>query len=94
MNEPVQVGIIGDFDPQSRYHHATNDALRHAGHRLSVEVNCVWLPTASLDVAHPEATLEPFDALWCAPGSPYVSIAGALNGIRFAREKGRPFVGT
>ena len=54
MNEPVQVGIIGDFDPQSRYHLATNEALRQAGRSLSMEVNCVWLPTPSLDKAHPE----------------------------------------
>ena len=94
MNEPVQVGIIGDFNPQLRYHLVTNEALRQAGRSLSMEVNCIWLPTPSLDKPHPEVTLEPYDALWCAPGSPYASMEGALKGIRFAREKDRPFVGT
>ena len=94
MNEPVQVGIIGDFNPQLRYHLATNEALRQAGRSLSMEVNCVWLTTAVLEKAHSEDTLELYDALWCAPGSPYTSMEGALKGIQFAREKDRPFVGT
>jgi CTP synthase (UTP-ammonia lyase) len=38
--------------------------------------------------------LRRFDALWCAPGSPYQSMDGALQGIRFAREEGWPFIGT
>ena len=36
MNEPLRVGIIGDFDPQLRYHLATNEALGHAASALSV----------------------------------------------------------
>ena len=94
MYSSLQIGVIGDYDPQSRYHLATNAALRQAGKHLSLDVNCVWLPTQSLDTGQPEAGLEPYDALLCAPGSPYTSMAGALNGIRFARERGRPFVGT
>jgi CTP synthase (UTP-ammonia lyase) len=94
MTQTIRVGIIGDFDPQSKYHLATNEALRHAGAAAGAEVDVAWLPTPSLDTAHPEAALEPFDALWCAPGSPYESMEGALTGIRFARERGRPFVGT
>jgi CTP synthase (UTP-ammonia lyase) len=90
----IRIGIIGDFDPQSKYHLATNDALYHASAYLSIDVNIVWLPTPSLDVPQLEIVLEPFNALWCAPGSPYVSMAGALKGIQFARERGRPFVGT
>ena len=40
------------------------------------------------------ATLKPFHALWCAPGSPYKSMDGALQAIQFAREKKWPFLGT
>jgi len=38
--------------------------------------------------------LETFDGLWAAPGAPYRSLQGGLTGIRFARERGVPFVGT
>jgi len=94
MNAPLRVGIIGDFAPQLRAHVATNEALRHAASVLSVMVDAVWLPTPSLDHAGYETTLQRFDALWCAPASPYQSMQGALKAIQFAREQGWPFLGT
>lgn len=94
MNDLLRVGIIGDFDPHLRSHIATHEAIRHAASALSVTVECAWLPTPSLDAAEHESTLKPFDALWCAPASPYKSMQGALRAIRFAREKGWPFLGT
>jgi CTP synthase (UTP-ammonia lyase) len=94
MSSALSVGIIGDFNPQLRFHIATNEALRHAASALSVPIECSWLPTESLDDAGSEAALRPFDALWCAPSSPYNSMQGALRAIRFAREQGWPFIGT
>ncbi len=94
MKQRIHVGIVGDFNPQSPYHLATNDALHHAADALSVAVNISWVPTESLDGVDVATTLKPFDALWCAPGSPYVSMNGALNAIQFARENDVPFFGT
>ena len=34
------------------------------------------------------------DALWCAPGSPYRSMRGALSALRLGREQGVPTIGT
>jgi hypothetical protein len=39
MNDLLRVGIIGDFDPHLRYHLATNEALSHAAHTLSLRVD-------------------------------------------------------
>lgn len=94
MHKSLSVGIIGDYNPASRFHLATDAALHHAAAALSVAVDVVWLPTPSLEGERRAATLAQFDALWCAPGSPYQSMEGALASIRFAREQGRPFVGT
>ena len=94
MNQTLTVGIAGDWNASSPSHPATNDALEHAARALSVPVDVRWLPTPSLAAEGSEATLRQFDALWCAPGSPYQSMDGALRAIRFAREEGRPFVGT
>jgi len=85
MNEPLRVGVIGDYDPGSRYHVATDEALRHAGAARSVSVEPSWLPTESLAQGSLAPVLQPFDALWCAPGSPYRSTEGALRAIQFAR---------
>ncbi len=93
MNQPLKVGIIGDLDPTSRFHAAYNEALNHAASILSVSVGSTWLPTPSLTDRSGIATLKQFDALWCG-GSPYKSMDGALEAIRFAREMGVPFIGT
>ena len=89
---PVRIGIIGDFRPYE-YHHATNDALTFTAERLGVDLEYEWVPTDALD-ARASALLAPFDGIWASPGSPYRSFEGALEGIRFARESGRPFVAT
>jgi len=94
MNRTLRVGIIGDFDPKYPSHIATNEALSHAARAVSLSVDSSWLPTQSLDDEGSETVLEQFDALWCAPGSPYKSMNGALRAIRFAREHDWPFVGT
>jgi CTP synthase (UTP-ammonia lyase) len=94
VSRPLRVGIIGDFDASYPSHAATNAALSHVATALSLAVDLSWLATRSLDDEGSEAILSPCDALWCAPGSPYKSMDGALKAIQFAREKGRPFVGT
>lgn len=101
MGKQLHIGIIGDFDPSTYTHIATNQAIIHAADALGITTTVRWLETttlASLDTAAPSSqgrvTLTEFDALWCAPGSPYRSMQGALNGIRFARQSRVPFLGT
>ena len=92
MAEKVRVGIIGDYDPRKRVHEATVEALEHAADALGVPVDAEWLPTEVL--ASDIEMMLGSDAFWCAPGSPYRSLAGALGAVRFAREEGVPFIGT
>src|SRR5262245_60919421 len=94
MAETIQIGIIADFDPGFRPQTATNEAIAHAADALSAAVDACWLPTASLTERDGRTALERCDGLWAAPGSPYRSLEGALEGIRFARERDWPFVGT
>jgi CTP synthase (UTP-ammonia lyase) len=94
MNAPLRIGIIGDFDLQKQSHTATNEALQHAAHALAVPIEMSWLPTSPLDADDVASQLDPYDALWASPGSPYHSMEGALRAIRFAREYGRAFLGT
>ena len=94
MQKNLKVGIIGDYNPDSRYHSATDAALGHAAQALSISLIPSWISTQLLTIETAETTLKPFDALLCAPGSPYISMDGALLGIKFARERGWPFMGT
>lgn len=92
--EPVRIGIIGDFNPEFRSHHATNDALQHAARKLEMKVESAWVPTPSLVEPGAAVLLDSFDGLWASPGSPYKSFDGMLKGIEFARVHDRPFLGT
>ncbi len=94
MNQEIRVAIIGDYNPHIHYHIATDEALVHAAAALSISLTSCWISTQSLEKETVGKTLKPFDALWCAPGSPYKSMDGALQAIRFAREQGWPFMGT
>jgi CTP synthase (UTP-ammonia lyase) len=89
----VSVGVIGDFDPEFPPHPATNSALGHSAAALGATVDVRWHATDAL-VAPDLAQLLVEDALWCAPGSPYKSLDGALRAIRFAREADVPLLGT
>jgi CTP synthase (UTP-ammonia lyase) len=88
-----RIGVIGDFRPEARTHAATNHALAAAGEALGLSLEVRWVGTEAIE-ARGSALLEAFDGLWASPGSPYRSLEGALAGIRFARERGRPFIGT
>lgn len=93
MPPEVSVGVIGEFNLDFPPHIATNAALEHAAAALGVEVEVRWLDTAGLQDL-PSDELAGHDALWCAPGSPYRSMEGALRAIRLAREADWPFIGT
>ena len=94
MSDAVRIGILGDFNPEFRSHHATNDALQHAARKLGIEVQSEWIPTPSLVKPDAEKKLESFDGFLASPGSPYKSFEGMLKGIQFARVRDWPFLGT
>ncbi len=75
--------MIGDYDPDVTAHRGIDRSLAGIA-------EAVWLGTPRLL----DAPLEEFAGFWCVPASPYESMDGALRAIRFAREHGRPFLGT
>jgi CTP synthase (UTP-ammonia lyase) len=94
VSASVRIGILGDFNPEFRSHHATNDSLQHAARKMNLTVESEWLPTPSLLADGAEKTLSGFDGLWASPGSPYKSLDGMLKGIEFARRRNWPFLAT
>jgi len=94
VNDAVRIGILGDFNPEFRSHHATDDALQHAAATLELKLESQWIPTPSVLQPTGQEMLESFDGLWASPGSPYKSMEGMLQGIEFARRRDWPFLGT
>ena len=94
MSDAVRIGILGDFNPEFRSHHATNESLQHAAAKLNLPVESAWISTPSVLEPDAQRMLESFDGIWAAPGSPYKSFEGMLKGIEFARRRDWPFLGT
>ena len=88
----IKIGLIGDYSPDVKAHQAIPQALRLAAVQTNCETEETWLATE--DILGNVGQISGFDALWCVPASPYKSMDGALAAIKYAREKGIPFLGT
>jgi CTP synthase (UTP-ammonia lyase) len=91
MKPSISIGLIGDYNAALLAHQAIPRALALAGDAVATPVHYEWVPTQEVG---DESRLRGFDGLWSVPASPYRSMEGALRAIRFAREQGRPFLGT
>jgi len=94
MSRVSKVAVIGDYSPGLRSHTATDEAIQHAAAALGIRLETSWLPTQSLLAPDVAEVLSSFDGFWAASGGTYASMEGALGAIRFARESGKPFIGT
>jgi CTP synthase (UTP-ammonia lyase) len=94
MKRALHIGIVADYDQRNKYHVATERSVMHAAENLGIQAEPHWIDTDKLDDPAAETLLDECDAIWCGTSSPYRSMQGALRAIRFARERGRPFVGT
>lgn len=88
MHSAIRVGLLGESKQGQIAHLAIPRALDAASEG---QVESVWVATDSVGNAE---SLTEFDGIWCVPGMPYRSAAGALEGIRFARMTRTPFLGT
>lgn len=86
------IALVGDYTADSVAHRAIPPALELAGQAENRPVTWTWVPTASIQDAARD--LARFAAVWVVPASPYVSMAGALAAIRWARETRRPLFGS
>jgi CTP synthase (UTP-ammonia lyase) len=93
MSGQVSIAVVGDHDPSSVTHRATDASLDHAAAALGVDLARRWVSTPEL-AAGAGGLLARDAGVWIAPGSPYASMDGALAAIRLAREEGMPLLGT
>ena len=89
----MKLAIIGDFNPSSRTHIATNTAIEHSKKFLQAGIDAGWVPTESI-MANFSSIVDEYQGFWIAPGSPYKSMAGALEIIKYARLNNAPTLGT
>jgi CTP synthase (UTP-ammonia lyase) len=91
--QTIHIALIGDYNPAVIAHRAIPEALTLAGQHCGVAVESLWVHTTTIG-RDPTLRFADVAAIWCVPASPYADTDGALAAIRFARESGRPFLGT
>ncbi len=90
----TSVAVIGDFDPTAPTHTLIGTAIGHSDVAIDSGPTTVsWIDTLACESLASD-DLASIDAVWIAPGSPYRSMAGALNAIRIARIADAPLLGT
>src|SRR5215216_5435209 len=89
----VRIGLVGDYTPDAKAHQAIPIALALAGAGYPMPCEFEWIHTSTL-LDDPGQQLGHFQGIWCVPATPYANTRGAVGAVRFAREAGRPFLGT
>ena len=86
------IAVIGDYSDRHTAHRAIPKELELARRSCGADVGWEWVPTRALIDA--PRVLERFSAAWFVPATPYENTQGAFDAIRWAREGGRPVLGT
>jgi CTP synthase (UTP-ammonia lyase) len=86
----MRLAVIAEYDSEFEPHVQTDAAIAHSASALKIDVQSEWLSTSDDRVTD----LSRFDALWFAPGSPYLNLNRTLDAIRYAREQSVPTLGT
>lgn len=89
----MKFAIIGDFNSSFRPHVATNEAIEHSKHKLGLQVDADWVSTDYI-IDNFNSITDNYQGFWIAPGSPYKSMIGALDIIKYARLNDIPTLGT
>lgn len=89
----IRIALVGDYNAAVKAHQAIPKALTLACDAAGYACEWEWLHTEAL-LDDPSEQLVQFNGIWCVPASPYANTRGALSAIRFARQTGRPFLGT
>ena len=87
----ILVGLIGDYSPEKIAHQSIPRALELT-RAATRDIAWRWIETGDLHT--PSSDLAECAGIWVTPGSPYANTEGVLESIRWAREQGRPFLGT
>jgi len=86
------VALVGDYSSDVLAHRAIPRALELAGAAERTPILWRWIHTSEIHQA--ARALAGCAAVWLVPASPYASMPGAIAAVRWARESGRPFLGT
>jgi CTP synthase (UTP-ammonia lyase) len=89
-NRIPRIALVGDRSANVRAHARIPGLIDALLQREGIRLDPYWIPTP----VAAECDLSGFDAIWAAPGSPYLSADGAIAAVRSSRQGRIPFLGT
>ncbi len=90
--EPVRIAIVGKYVNLRDAYLSVVEALRHAGFHHGAKVEISWVASDDLAEGGREV-LERADGILVPGGFGVRGVEGKVEAIRFARERGVPFLG-
>lgn len=90
MSSPLRLSLAGDYRADAVAHQAIPLAIERAARWLNITVEAEWIASEKLA----ESDLRRSEAVWVVPGSPYHNDEAVFDTIRWARESGKPFLGS
>ena len=89
----VDIGIVGKYVQLHDAYMSVAEALVHAGAAAMARVHVHWIDSAEVTAENAEDMLGGLDGILVPGGFGSRGIPGKLAAIRFARERGVPFLG-
>jgi len=89
----VTIGIIGKYLTLPDAYLSVVESLKHASFAHGANLNIEWIAADDLETADLDATLGHLDGILVPGGFGVRGIEGKIHAVRFARERGIPFLG-
>ena len=91
--EPVDVAVVGKYVNLRDAYLSVMEALRHGGFAHGADVRIHWIASDDLGGDATAAALAGMDAILIPGGFGVRGVEGKIDAVRFARERGVPFLG-
>jgi CTP synthase len=91
--DPVRIAIVGKYVNLRDAYLSVIEALRHGGFHHGADVEVVWVSSDDLEAGAVEDVLADIHGIVVPGGFGWRGIEGKLEAVRFARERGVPYLG-
>jgi CTP synthase len=92
-SEPVTIGVVGKYIGLRDAYLSVIEALRHGGFHHGARVRIRWVASDELISGEVEEILADVDGVLVPGGFGVRGVEGKVDAVRFARERGIPFLG-
>jgi CTP synthase len=89
----VRIALVGKYINLPDAYLSVTQALAHAGFHHGVDVEVVWVASGDLEENGVGSLLETVDGVLVPGGFGVRGVEGKVEAVRFARERGVPFLG-